>query len=315
MPVNRPHDKLFRAVFGHAPEVAAVLRDHLPEPLARDLQWSSLTLQDASFVDDELRDSESDLLFSVEHSGGDPPVWLYILLEHQSQPLRWMPFRLLKYCCRIWDRNRRTLPKEPHLRPILPIVFYQGRSRWRHATEVAELFAPPVREWPWVPRFSHLLIDQSQVRPPTVRGRLRGRIAQLMMMAAYRYRREALQRAAHLLADVASSGDRDAVRAFATYLWATQDRATAHRFGKEFSDAIPGPGGDLMTYAEELILEGEQRGRQAGLREGERGRLEERVRTIEGLMRAGVQWPVIESATGIDQEALSALKRRLEEER
>ena len=68
-----------------------------------------------------------------------------------------------------------------------------------------------------------------------------------------------------------------------------------------------------MTYAEELILEGEQRGRQAGLREGERGRLEERVRTIEGLMRAGVQWPVIESATGIDREALSALKRRLEE--
>ena len=32
-------------------------------------------------------------------------------------------------------------------------------------------------------------------------------------------------------------------------------------------------------------------------------------------MRAGVQLPVIESATGIDREALSALKRRLEEER
>ena len=39
-----------------------------------------------------------------------------------------------------------------------------------------------------------------------------------------------------------------------------------------------------MTYAEELVLEGERRGRQAGLREGERGRLEE-AGTIEGLMR------------------------------
>ena len=169
-----------------------------------------------------------------------------------------------------------------------------------------------MREWPWVPRFSHVLIDQSPVRPPAVRGRLRGRIAQLMMMAPFRHRREALQRAAHLLADVATSGDRDAVRALATYLWATQNRATARRFGKEFRDAIPGPGGDLMTYAEELIQEGEQRGRQAGLREGEqRGRLEERVRTIEGLMRAGVEWPVIESATGVDREALSALKRQI----
>ena len=84
-----------------------------------------------------------------------------------------------------------------------------------------------------------------------------------------------------------------------------------------------------MTYAEELILEGErkgeQRGRQAGLREGEqhgrraglregeqRGRIEGQVRTIERLVQAGVQWPLIESATGIDREALSALKRRLE---
>ena len=76
-----------------------------------------------------------------------------------------------------------------------------------------------------------------------------------------------------------------------------------------------------MTYAEELIREGEQRGRREGRREGEqrgrregeqRGRIEGQVRTIERLVRAGVQWPLIESATGIDREALSALKRRLE---
>ena len=52
------------------------------------------------------------------------------------------------------------------------------------------------------------------------------------MMAAYRRRREALQRAAHLLSDVMLSGDRDAVRAIVMYLWATQDRATARRFGR-----------------------------------------------------------------------------------
>lgn len=318
MPVNRPHDRLFRAVFGHAPEAAALLRAHLPETLARDLQWSSLTRQDATFVDDELRGSESDLLFSVERTAGDqPPVWLYVLLEHQSKPSRWMPFRLLKYCCRIWDRSRRTFPQERYLRPIIPVVFYQGRRRWRHAAQFAELFAPPVRTWPWVPRFLHLLIDQSPARPPEVRGALRGRIAQLMMMAAYRRRREALQRAAHLLTDVMLSGDRDAVRPIVRYLWATQGRAAARRFGEELRDAIPEPGGDLMTYAEELIREGEQRGRregeQRGRREGEqRGRIEGQVRTIERLVRAGVQWPLIESATGIDREALSTLKRRLE---
>ena len=303
--VHRPHDKLFRTVFGDPAETVGLLRAYLPEPLATELQWSSLTLQDATFVDERLRDSQSDLLFAIDRAAGDPPAWLYVLLEHQSQPDRWMPFRLLKYCCRIWDRDRRMHPRERGLRPIIPLVFYQGRGRWRHATELAELFAASVREWPWVPRFTHLLIDQSSIVPGEVRGRLPGRIAQLMMMAPFRHRREALRRAVHLLAELLPTGDRDAVRTFVMYLLATQDRDTALAFGEDLGRAMSGPGGELMTYAEELIAEGLEKGRQEGELRGQ-------VDTIEKLVQAGVQWSVIESATGLDRDALRALRQRLE---
>ena len=302
---HRPHDKLFRAVFGAPAEAAGLLRAYLPEPLAVELQWSRLTLQDATFVDEQLRDSESDLLFAIDRAAGDPPAWLYVLLEHQSQPDRWMPFRLLKYCCRIWDRDRRMHPRERGLRPIVPLVLYQGRGRWSHSPELAELFAVSVREWPWVPRFSHLLIDQSFVGPDEVRGTLQGRIAQLMMMAPFRHRQEALRSAVHLLAELLPTGDRDAVRTFVMYLLATQDRDTALAFVEDLGKAVSEPGGDMMTYAEELIREG----REEGLREGE---LRGQVGTIEKLVQAGVQWSVIESATGVDRDALRALKQRLE---
>lgn len=302
---HRPHDKLFRAVFGAPAEAAGLLRAYLPEPLAVELQWSRLTLQDATFVDEQLRDSESDLLFAIDRAAGDPPAWLYVLLEHQSQPDRWMPFRLLKYCCRIWDRDRRMHPRERGLRPIIPLVLYQGRGRWSRSPELAELFAVSVREWPWVPRFSHLLIDQSFVGPDEVRGTLQGRIAQLMMMAPFRHRQEALRRAVHLLAELLPTGDRDAVRTFVMYLLATQDRPTALAFVEDLGKAVSEPGGELMTYAEELIAEGLEKGR----REGE---LRGRVDTIEKLVQAGVQWSVIASATGVDRDALRALKQQLE---
>ena len=311
--VRRPHDKLFRTVFSDHAEAAALLRAHLPESLAGDLQWSSLTLEDASFVDDRFRDSESDLLYAIERKTGDPPVWLYVLLEHQSRADRWMPIRLLKYCCRIWDRSRLKYPAERQLRAIVPIVFYQGRGRWRLAAEFAELFAASVREWPWVPRFSHMLVDQSQVKPARVRGALRGRIAQLMLMAPFRHRQEALRRAAQLLAVLLSRHDVDAVRTFVMYLWATQDGGTARRFGEDLREAVSGPGGDMTTYAEELIQEGERKGRQAGRLEGrQEGHLKGRVDTIEDLLRAGVEWPVIEAATGIDRHTLHKLKQRTE---
>ena len=219
-----------------------------------------------------------------------------------------MPFRLLKYCCRIWDRDRRTHRGEQELRPIVPMVFYQGRRRWRHAAELSELFAPSVRAWPWVPRFEHLLFDQSQVKPREVRGALRGRITQLMMMAAYRHRRAALRSAARLLATLPPESGETTVRMFVLYLLATQDRGTARSFGEELRGAVSGPGDELMTYAEELISEGRKQGRQEGREEGEQ---KGKVGTIENLLQAGVPWSVIESATGIDQDALRALKQRL----
>ncbi|MCY4376366.1 MAG: hypothetical protein OXC31_21635 [Spirochaetaceae bacterium] len=138
------------------------------------------------------------------------------------------------------------------------------------------------------------------MKPRAVRGALRGRITQLMMMAAYRHRREALRSAARLLATLPPEGGETTVRMFVLYLLATQDRGTARSFGEELREAVSGPGGELMTYAEELIREGRQQGRQEG-----------RLETIEELLRAGVSWSVIESATGIDQDALRALKQRL----
>ena len=148
-------------------------------------------------------------------------------------------------------------------------------------------------------------------------------------MAPFRRRREALRRAVRLLAELLPTGGRDAVGTFVLYVFATQDRGTAHGFGEELREAVPGPGGDVMTYLEELIKEGELKGRQEGERRGRRrgcregeqhgllkgrleGRLEGQLGTIEDLVKAGVQWSVIEAATGIDRDALHDLKRRLE---
>ena len=75
----------------------------------------------------------------------------------------------------------------------------------------------------------------------------------------------------------------------------------------------------MMTYAEELIREGRQEGvlkgrregRQEGVLKGRReGRQEGQVATIESFLRAGVGWPIIKQATGIDQEAFELLRRQ-----
>ena len=95
MSPSRPHDKYFRSVFSNATDAASLLRACVPEPLARVLRWSTLTLLPGRFVSPDWRDSQADLLFSVEREPHTAPVLLYVLLEHQSSPDPWMPLRML----------------------------------------------------------------------------------------------------------------------------------------------------------------------------------------------------------------------------
>jgi predicted transposase/invertase (TIGR01784 family) len=317
---QQPHDKLFRTVFSDTQEAESFLRVHLPTSLNDLLDWSTLALVETSFVDDALRDSESDLLYTVGQQGTNEPIYLYLLFEHQSTPDRWMRFRLLKYMCRIWDESFKAQPDQEDLRPIVPLVFYQGRNRWQHSTEFADFFDDEMQEYSFIPRFAHLLIDQSDLSPDQIQGGLKAQVAQLLMMAAYHAPvRELLSQAARLLAQVARTGGMDYVGVFVVYLAATQERRLVQDFAETVRRFEATIGGDAMlTYAEELRQEGLQEGRQEGLQEGQQkglvlGEIKGKIETIGSLLAAGIGWAIITPATGIDPIRFQILKEQLQQ--
>ncbi len=300
-----PHDKLFRAVFSDSTEAASLLQVALPPALRGDFNWSTLTLLEGTFLDDALRESESDLLYEVEHIGTQETVWLYLLFEHQSSPDAWMRFRLLKYCCRIWDASIRDEPGQSELRPIVPLVFYQGRRAWTYTTEFADLFPEASRLWPWVPRFEHVLLDQTGLAPEAVEGGLKGRIVQLLMMAAFdRHAGRALDLAARLAASLPSVGGVNYFRQFVLYVMVTQEPKAVQAFGEALRRHGLEQGGEIMTYAQQLLEEGRQEGRAEGEQHG-------KVEAVEGFLRVGVTWDVIQAATGLDESQFQALKEHL----
>ena len=324
--VAKPHDHLFRSVFRDEAEAAGLLRANLPPVVTNEVIWSTLKRRDRSFVDGRLRGSESDLLFEARRKPDRAPAWLYVLLEHQSTPDHWLRLRLLKYSIRIWEEDREQRPDEEHLRPIVPLVLYQGRSGWTPAREFAELFAPDVRGWPAVPRYAHLLLDQTQARPEDLRGQLRGRTAQLAMMAAAQESWEVLRRLVPLLADlVRRTGEVDDLLPFVVYVASTTRGADRwNRFAEAVRRDVPG-GGELMTdtrgmleaYGEvveqEALQKGRDEGRQEGRHEGrQEGRQEGILQTIEGFLGRNVPWSTIEAATGIDEAEFARLRQQLD---
>ena len=128
------------------------------------LDWEQLRLESGTFISEELRRSESDLLYSVPVKGNaESELFLYLLFEHQSTSDRWLPLRLLNYLVGIWQRYRKQFPDAEGLPPVLPLLLSQVEGGWRVSTQFADLLL-----WPeglrdsleaYQPRFEHLLID------------------------------------------------------------------------------------------------------------------------------------------------------------
>lgn len=115
----------------------------MPKAVAALCDWATLKVEDASHIDDALRETMSDMLYSIEFSGG--PGCCFILFEHQSAPDDRIAFRVLAYMVRVWERWPRTPESDQHegLPPIFPMVLYEGEREWQIPTRFLDFANVP----------------------------------------------------------------------------------------------------------------------------------------------------------------------------
>jgi hypothetical protein len=177
-----PHDALFKAVFSRPENAAAALKPLLPEALAEATDWTSLTLEPGSYIDEELVERQSDLLFRADIAGTESRF--YLLFEHQSEPDARMPFRLLRYMIRIWEQIERTEADKP-LPPIIPVVLSHSERGWQVPTsfeDTLEMGAMREHVLPHVPRFRYIVDDLTQATDEQLNTRISSLYVRVVML-------------------------------------------------------------------------------------------------------------------------------------
>jgi predicted transposase YdaD len=81
-PVAGPHDLYFKKILSDPKHASSELRAVMPAELARHIDWATLALRNATFIDEALQDRYADLVFSAAIGGTDG--YVYVLFEHQS---------------------------------------------------------------------------------------------------------------------------------------------------------------------------------------------------------------------------------------
>jgi len=132
MTIQNPHDKTFRSIFATKEYAADCIKVALPREIMESLDLDSLTSESETFIDEELKEYQTDLLFSLT-TKRQLPLKIYLLFEHKAYPDKKIQVQLLSYLARIYS----TMPQ---LVPVIPLVFYHGKSKWQIPRDFASSF-------------------------------------------------------------------------------------------------------------------------------------------------------------------------------
>lgn len=181
--ITNPHDKFFKETFGQ-PEIARdFLAHYLPAQILPLLDLSQIELEKESFIDPELQEHFSDLLYSAPLVDGKGLVFIYLLMEHKSYFDSLTPLQLLGYMVRFWERRIRQ--GEKSLEPIIPLVLYHGRERWAGSQRLGDLYQGPHELRPYLPDFTYQLTDLSRHSDEEIKGEVLTQIALRLFHAIF----------------------------------------------------------------------------------------------------------------------------------
>ena len=254
------------------------------------------------------------MLFEVRHASGQP-VFVYLLVKHQSTVDFWLRLRLLRYQGRIWERERVHRPDVPGLSPIVAVVLHHGPRAWSPPTRFEALYNEAVRELPEVCRFSHVLVELHRMRLEDARGDAYGRAMERLLSDHRRTQADRLrQLLPPLLPEIRDTpdGPRKVVTLLRYYrieyggamsaelTAAVEEHQTRHgRIGLTPEDLTM-----LDLLEATLRREGREEGR-------EEGRIMAQIALVERMLAQGVSWETVEELANIDQDDLHQLRTEL----
>ena len=158
MPSKNIHDKLFKEVFTRKTETAVFVETFLPVEIHRRLNLDSLVLDNNSFINEQLSEYFSDIVWTCGVYGGDEKIKISLLLEHKSYYDPNLTFQLLRYLTEAYEYQLRKAKKRK-MSLVIPIVVYHGKAKWRNR-EMTDFFKLPAPEFAkYLPAFHYDLLD------------------------------------------------------------------------------------------------------------------------------------------------------------
>lgn len=266
--LTNPHDKFFKETFGQIEVARDFLRNYLPVPVVAQLNLNQIQLEKDTFIDPHLKEHFSDLLFSVPRRDGNGLAFVYFLFEHKSFPDMWTWLQLLGYIVRFWEREMDQKAKT--LSPIIPLVIYHGKEKWKGSRQLSDLYTGPEELKLYLPDFTYSLYDFSYLSNEEIRGATELQINLLILRHIFDGQlAEKLPEIFALFRQL--ENQEKALQSLVTvlrYLATSAERVTSQQMQDALAPILRYEGDKLMsTLAQQWLEQGRQEGLQRGIQQ------------------------------------------------
>ena len=297
MEVFNPHDKFFKETFSLRENVIDFLEGTFPQEILKKLDLSTLTQDNNSYVDEELKEHFSDIVYTCFCK--DKELKITLLFEHKSYAVTCPYLQMMKYLLRIWEANSK---QRERLIPVIPVILYHGKESWKvrrfsdYFEGIDEVF------FRFIPEFDYLLTDLTGYSNEEIKDRVFRRVSLQITMLLMRniYNEKCLEDKLKGFFEIGRQYFEEEeglkfLESIIRYLYNASE-ITVERVIDTLKEVSEEGGKLSMTIAAKLIekgkIEGKIEGRMEGEREGERkGRIEGLKEAIEiGLeLKYGVE--------------------------
>ncbi|WP_240468681.1 Rpn family recombination-promoting nuclease/putative transposase [Gracilibacillus sp. YIM 98692] len=272
--VQNPHDKFFKETFSNSEVVKDFIQHYFPPVLLNLVDLNSIQPQKDSFINKDLQEHFSDMLFRLNIN--EQQGYLYLLFEHKSFVSQNISIQLLKYMIEIWQAKK-TKEQQSHVPIIIPLVIFHGKDKWNTPRSLGELIdgymSLPKKVKKYVPDYEYILYDISSYEDEEIKG-----VAQLKILLT-------------IFRDIFTEEQdilRNSIQRSTEYLLELEDQTTAIQYFETFFRYIFHTAGeltdqdfrDIIEHVEKTYPEGselvmtlaerfQEKGRQQGIHQGE----------------------------------------------
>ena len=311
MKLDNPHDKRFKELFGNKKRFLSLLRDCVREPWVNSIEEETLRKSEKSFILQDFSEKEADVVYEAKLNG--EKVIFYILLELQSKVDYRMSYRLLLYVVEIL-RNyynnadiRERLKKDFKFPVVFPIVFFTGSEQWTVPLQMKDIFSNADKFGEYVLDFKYMLLDAKNYTDDEL-GKFSSKLLGLiLLLEKSKNSLEFYSRVRNHLKEITDFDEEE--RRILNMCIKILDLAYGYNKNEEIKVLIEK---NNVSEVESMlcdVIENAKYEREQLLLEGElRGRLEGKIETARNMLQNMLPIDLIMKCTNLSQEQIENIR-------